>query len=116
MSGVAWAEITFSRPYSPECQRVGNKMWSSYNNSVSEENCYGRTFVFIGDMMSMARSVWLAKYQSRWLYGISYIPAVLEKLLVNTFHVSLMLALLNSLTVCALIYVSSMVIKELTYW
>ncbi|XP_024993138.1 membrane-bound transcription factor site-2 protease homolog isoform X2 [Cynara cardunculus var. scolymus] len=99
MPGLAWAEITFSRPYSPECQRVGNKMRSSYNNSGSGENSCSGTFVFIGDMMSMARSIWLTEYQSRWLYGVAYIPAVVEKLLVNTFHVSLMLVLLNSLPV-----------------
>ncbi|KVI08430.1 Peptidase M50, partial [Cynara cardunculus var. scolymus] len=99
MPGLAWAEITFSRPYSPECQRVGNKMHSSYNNSGSGENSCSGTFVFIGDMMSMARSIWLTEYQSRWLYGVAYIPAVVEKMLVNTFHVSLMLVVLNSLPV-----------------
>lgn len=85
--GVAWVEITYSRP----CSR--------YNSSDLEENKCGGTFVFIGDMMLMARSVWLTEYQPRWLYGVAYIPVVVEKLLVNSFHVSLMLALLNSLPV-----------------
>ncbi|GJW09004.1 membrane-bound transcription factor site-2 protease homolog isoform X1, partial [Tanacetum coccineum] len=84
---VAWVEITFSRP----C--------SSYNSSGLEENRCGGTFVFIGDMMLMARSIWLTEYQPRWLYGVAYIPVVVEKLLVNSLHVSLMLALLNSLPV-----------------
>lgn len=101
MPGVAWVEITFSRPYSRECSQVGNKTGSSYNNSGSEENACGGTFVFIGDMMSMAHSIWLTEYEPRWLkvYGAEYIPDVIEKLLVNSFHVSLMLALLNSLPV-----------------
>ncbi|GKE74715.1 membrane-bound transcription factor site-2 protease homolog isoform X1, partial [Tanacetum coccineum] len=85
--GVAWVEITFSRP----C--------SSYNSSGLEENRCGGTFVFIGDMMLMARSIWLTEYQPRLLYCVAYIPVVVEKLLVNSFHVSLMLALLNSLPV-----------------
>nr|XP_043633829.1 membrane-bound transcription factor site-2 protease homolog [Erigeron canadensis] len=85
MPGVAWVEITFSRP----C--------SSYNDSGSEENRCGGTFVFIGDMMSMARSIWLTGYLPRWSYIGALIPVVVEKLLVNSFHVSLMLALLNSL-------------------
>ncbi|KAI3518835.1 hypothetical protein L1887_07673 [Cichorium endivia] len=82
MTGVTWVEITFSRP---ECE--------------NKENKCGGSFVFVGDIKSMARSIWLTEYRSRWLYGVVYVPVVVEKLLVNTFHVSLMLALLNSLPV-----------------
>lgn len=88
MSGVAWVEIEFSRP----CL--------SSNISGSEENMCGGTFVFIGDIMLMSGSIWLTEYKPRWLYVVEYIPVVVEKLLVNSFHVSLMLALLNSLPVC----------------
>ncbi|KAK9062357.1 hypothetical protein SSX86_019543 [Deinandra increscens subsp. villosa] len=101
MPGVSWVEITFSRPYSSECTQAGNEMGSSYsyNKSLSEEHkCVG-SFVFIGDMISMSRSIRLTEYQPRWLYGFAYFPDLVEKLLVNSFHVSLMLALLNSLPV-----------------
>lgn len=85
MTGVTWVEITFSRH---EC---GNK-----------ENKCGGSFVFVGDIISMARSIRVTNYQSCWFYGVVCVPVVVEKLLVNIFHVSLMLALLNSLPVCSL--------------
>ncbi|XP_071735509.1 membrane-bound transcription factor site-2 protease homolog [Rutidosis leptorrhynchoides] len=84
---VSWVEISFSR----RC--------SSYNSSGSEENRCGGTFVFMGDMMLMAHSIRLTEYKPRLLFGLGYVPVVVEKLLINTFHVSLMLALLNSLPV-----------------
>ncbi|KAI7738236.1 hypothetical protein M8C21_009767 [Ambrosia artemisiifolia] len=99
MPGVSWVEITFSRPYSSDCTQSGNEIGSSYNKSWSEESKCGGSFVFIGDMMSMSRSIWLTEYQPRWPYGFAYFPDLVEKLLVNSFHVSLMLALLNSLPV-----------------
>ncbi|KAK1412720.1 hypothetical protein QVD17_34190 [Tagetes erecta] len=97
--GVSWVEITFSRPYSSECTQARNEMGSGYNKSWSEDSKCGGSFVFIGDMMSMSRSIWLTEYQPRWLYVFAYFPDLVEKLLVNSFHVSLMLALLNSLPV-----------------
>lgn len=61
----------------------------------------GGTFVFIGDLSLMARSIWLTSYQPRWSFSFgAYFPNVVEKLLICTFHVSLTLALLNSLPVC----------------
>ncbi|KAM0038388.1 putative S2P endopeptidase [Helianthus debilis subsp. tardiflorus] len=97
MPGVSWVEITFSRPYSSDCTQAGNEIGLSYNKS--EESKCGGSFVFIGDMISMSRSIWLTEYQPRWSYGFAYFPDLVEKLLVNSFHVSLMLALLNSLPV-----------------
>ncbi|XP_023739744.1 membrane-bound transcription factor site-2 protease homolog [Lactuca sativa] len=82
MTGVTWVEITFSRH---ECE--------------NKENKCGGSFVFVGDIISMARSIRVTNYQSRWFYGVVCVPVVVEKLLVNIFHVSLMLALLNSLPV-----------------
>lgn len=102
--GVSWVEITFSRPYSSECTQAGNEMGSGYNKSGSEDGKCGGSFVFIGDMMSMTRSIWLTEYQPRWLYVFAYFPDLVEKLLVNSFHVSLMLALLNSLPVCIVLH------------
>ncbi|XP_076895136.1 membrane-bound transcription factor site-2 protease homolog [Bidens hawaiensis] len=94
MPGVTWVEITFSKPYSSECAQTGDEIGSSYNESLC-----GGSFVFIGDIMSMSRSIWLTEYRPRWWYGFAYVPDLVEKLLVNSFHVSLMLALLNSLPV-----------------
>ncbi|KAL9256732.1 Membrane-bound transcription factor site-2 protease-like protein [Drosera capensis] len=49
---------------------------------------------------SMAQSLWLTSYHPRWSYAFSaYIPDIVEKILMCTFHVSLALALLNSLPV-----------------
>ncbi|KAL4578173.1 hypothetical protein LXL04_014292 [Taraxacum kok-saghyz] len=83
MPGVTWVEITVLKA---EC---GNKC--------------GGSFVFVGDVMLMVRSISVTEYKPRWGYGygygVVYVPVVVEKLLVNTFHVSLMLALLNSLPV-----------------
>lgn len=66
----------------------------------SSENPCVKTFVFEGDVMSI-KSVLLTSYQPRWStkFG-AYLPYVLEKLLMFTFHVSLTLAVLNSLPVC----------------
>lgn len=48
----------------------------------------------------MAHSVRLTAYQPRWGFSFSaHLPNILEKSLMYTFHVSLTLALLNSLPV-----------------
>ncbi|GFP91853.1 membrane-bound transcription factor site-2 protease [Phtheirospermum japonicum] len=82
MPGLGWVEITYS---SLQCR--------------NSSGCV-QTFVFIGDLVDMARSVRLTSYQPRWsVYFGAYFPNVLEKLLTCCFHVSLVLALLNSLPV-----------------
>lgn len=64
-----------------------------------ESNC-GGIFVFVGDVISMARSVKLTAYRPRWAFPLgTYLPNVLERILICTFQVSLTLALLNSLPV-----------------
>ncbi|KAG8633816.1 membrane-bound transcription factor site-2 protease homolog isoform X3 [Manihot esculenta] len=100
LPGLIWAEITYSSPYSPECLQVGRKSFPhSETADFTEDNC-GGTFVFVGDVISMAHSIHLTSYQPRWAFGWSaYIPKVLEKSLIFTFQVSLTLALLNSLPV-----------------
>ncbi|XP_004293823.1 PREDICTED: membrane-bound transcription factor site-2 protease-like [Fragaria vesca subsp. vesca] len=98
--GLIWVEVTYSRPYSLECLRVRRKSFADSRNSDSMESNCGGTFVFIGDIISMARSVQLTAYQPRWAFPLgTYLPNVLERFLRCTFQVSLTLALLNSLPV-----------------
>lgn len=100
LPGSIWVEITFASPYSPECLQPGrNSFPASGASDFSEHKC-GGTFVFVGDLISMAHSVRLTAYQPRWGFSFSaHLPNILEKSLMYTFHVSLTLALLNSLPV-----------------
>ncbi|KAJ6414866.1 hypothetical protein OIU84_003807 [Salix udensis] len=100
LPGSIWVEITFASPYSPECLQLGrNSFPASGASDISEHKC-GGTFVFVGDLISMAHSVRLTAYQPRWGFSFSaHLPNILEKSLMCTFHVSLTLALLNSLPV-----------------
>ncbi|ONI11727.1 hypothetical protein PRUPE_4G123400 [Prunus persica] len=98
--GLIWVEITYSRPYYLECLRVRRKSFVGPRISDSMESNCGGTFVFVGDVISMARSVKLTAYQPRWAFPLgTYLPNVLERILICTFQVSLTLALLNSLPV-----------------
>ena len=95
-----WVEITHSRPYSTECLQLRSSLLDSNTSSDAVEQTCGGTFVFVGDVTSMARSVQLTDYQSRCGFFLGeYLPNNLEKGLICTFHVSLTLALLNSLPV-----------------
>lgn len=100
MPGSIWIEIAFYSPYSPECLKLGRKSVADFRSSKFVGSNCGGTFVFVGDIISMASSVHLSAYQPRWASKVGiYLPNVLEKLLMCTFHVSLTLALLNSLPV-----------------
>uniref|UniRef100_A0A5B7A8A7 Endopeptidase S2P n=1 Tax=Davidia involucrata TaxID=16924 RepID=A0A5B7A8A7_DAVIN len=100
MPGLTWVEVTYSSPYSPECQQLGRNSFLGVKSSDFGETSCGGTFVFIGDVISMAQSIRLTAYQPRWSFPFgAYFPNVLEKILICTFHVSLTLALLNSLPV-----------------
>ncbi|XP_057511440.1 membrane-bound transcription factor site-2 protease homolog isoform X3 [Actinidia eriantha] len=98
--GLTWVEIMYSSPYSLECwQSRRNSLSGVKSSNIEEMNC-GGAFVFIGDAISMAHSIQLTAYTPRWsFYFDAYLPNVLEKIFVCTFHVSLALALLNSLPV-----------------
>lgn len=100
MLGLSWVEITYSRSFSAECLQLGRNSFSdSKTSELLESKCHG-SFVFVGDVMSMAHSVHLTAYQPRWAFHIgTYLPDVLERVLICTFQVSLTLALLNSLPV-----------------
>ncbi|CAK7335975.1 unnamed protein product [Dovyalis caffra] len=100
LPGLIWVEITYVSPYAPECLQLGrNSFPTSEASDFSEHKC-GGIFVFVGDLISMAHSVRLTAYQPRWAFAFSiHLPNALEKSLVCTFHVSLTLALLNSLPV-----------------
>ncbi|CAN4112710.1 unnamed protein product [Withania somnifera] len=97
-SGVAWVEITYSSPSLIQCSQLGRTRVVDDDNS--RENPCIKTFVFVGDVISLKHSVRLTSYQPRWSakFG-AHLPYVLEKLLMFTFHVSLALAVLNSLPV-----------------
>lgn len=94
-----WTEIKYARPVSLKCMQLMRESLIVNSSKFEELGC-GGTFVFIGDVFSMAHSVRLTSFQPRWSIPFgAYLPDVLEKLLKFTFHVSLMLALLNSLPV-----------------
>lgn len=97
--GSVWVEIAYSRT-SHEClSHVQNRFPFSETSGVKETNC-GGTFIFVGDVISMAHSIQLTSYQPRWGPQIvAYFPNLLERILIWTFHVSLALALLNGLPV-----------------
>ncbi|KAK3002886.1 hypothetical protein RJ639_017937, partial [Escallonia herrerae] len=98
MPGLTWVEITYSSPYSPGCRQHGGKLSLGAKGSELGEMGCGGTFVFIGDITSVAHSIWLTAYQPRWLFSFgAYLPYLVEKLSMWTFHVSLTLLLLNSL-------------------
>ncbi|KAK6123065.1 hypothetical protein DH2020_043184 [Rehmannia glutinosa] len=97
LPGLGWVEITYS---SLQCHNHGRSLFSDKKHSSSGESSCIQTFVFIGDLISMAHSIHLTSYQPRWsIYFAAYLPNLLEKLLTCAFHVSLVLALLNSLPV-----------------
>lgn len=93
--GQQWVEITFS---SLDCQNVGRN--SDATDSISRERSCLQTYVFIGDVISMAHSIHLTSYQPRWYAEFAaYLPNTLERFFTCSFHVSMLLALLNSLPV-----------------
>nr|GMC57195.1 membrane-bound transcription factor site-2 protease homolog isoform X4 [Ipomoea batatas] len=100
LPGIAWVEITYLRPFMPGCHQFRRTHFLDDNNSdFGDKGCF-QSFVFIGDVESLLDSVHMTSYQPRWptKFGAQF-PNVLEKLLMFVFHVSLTLALLNSLPV-----------------
>ncbi|URE05811.1 Peptidase family M50 [Musa troglodytarum] len=99
--GMSWVEITYSSPYSAECLK-NNRNSSAYdeNLNLGPTSC-GGTFVYVGDVLSVAHLVHLSAYQPRWpsIIFMAHIPNLLEKLFSCCFHVSASLALVNSLPV-----------------
>ncbi|XP_042055461.1 membrane-bound transcription factor site-2 protease homolog isoform X2 [Salvia splendens] len=97
LPGLGWVEITYSRL---ECLNHGRSVDSENQQSNSGEKGCIQTFVFVGDLTAMAHSVHLTSYQPRLsMYFIAYLPDLLERFLTCSFHVSMVLALLNSLPV-----------------
>ncbi|KAH9795360.1 Membrane-bound transcription factor site-2 protease-like [Citrus sinensis] len=98
LPGLAWVEITYSRPYSLECKQLSRSSVSDTRTTDFTDPHCGGTFVFFGDVIFMAQSVSLTQYQPRWASAFgAYLPNILRKSLICIFHVSLTLALLNSL-------------------
>lgn len=101
MPGMAWVEITFSRPYSEDCLQHLRLSFPGSDMEDKENIKCGGTFVFVGDVISLAHSVRLTAYQPRWNFSFgANTPSILQKILMCTFHISLALSLLNSLPVC----------------
>ncbi|KAI3444344.1 hypothetical protein Pfo_001009 [Paulownia fortunei] len=97
LPGLGWVEITYS---SLECHNHGRTIFSDNKHYSSGERSCLQTFVFVGDLISMAHSIHLTSYQPRWsIYFVAYLPNLLEKLFKCAFHVSMVLALLNSLPI-----------------
>ncbi|KAL0358548.1 UNVERIFIED_CONTAM: Membrane-bound transcription factor site-2 protease [Sesamum angustifolium] len=95
LPGLGWVEITYS---SLDCHNHMRSLFSDDKHSSFREKSCLQTFVFVGDLMSIAHSIRLTSYQPRWLiYSAANIPSLLEKLFASAFHVSVVLALLNSL-------------------
>ncbi|KAL6543622.1 hypothetical protein OROGR_010119 [Orobanche gracilis] len=95
--GVRWVEITYS---SLECLHSQRSSFSDGNRPMSTEASCLQTFVFIGDLSSISHSIRLTSYQPRLLINfIAHLPDQLEKLLTCAFHVSMVIALLNSMPV-----------------
>lgn len=90
--GLVWVEITYLITHSSDC-------FYSREYLLPSSNCSG-TFIFVGDVVSMARSIQLTMYRPRLgFHFATYVPDVLERILLCLFHASLALALLNSLPV-----------------
>jgi S2P endopeptidase len=99
MPGLAWVEITYFSP-SKGCHRPARNSFQKHDSADLNDNSCVQSFVFVGDMISMGQSLHLTSYQPRWEIDIgAYLPDVLEKHFICAFHVSLILALLNSLPV-----------------
>ncbi|CAI9090746.1 OLC1v1025574C1 [Oldenlandia corymbosa var. corymbosa] len=96
--GLAWVEITYSRP--SVCQKSQMNSFPEHKPHKSGEMNCTSTFTFLGDIITLGHALRLTSYQPRWSINFgSSLPTVLEKLCVYAFHVSLALALLNSLPV-----------------
>lgn len=96
--GLSWVEISYSSPYSMECLQL-RRNFSSTDSSGS--NSCGGSFVYVGDVPSVAYYIQLSAYQPRWASIVfsAFLPYALEKVLACAFHVSATLGLLISLPV-----------------
>ncbi|KAL6505461.1 hypothetical protein OROHE_022840 [Orobanche hederae] len=95
--GVRWVEITYS---SIECLHSRRSSFLDGNHPMSTEASCLQTFVFVGDLSSISHSIRLTSYQPRLLINfIAHLPDQLEKLLACAFHVSMVIALLNSMPI-----------------
>ncbi|KAH7685818.1 Membrane-bound transcription factor site-2 protease protein [Dioscorea alata] len=96
---MSWVEVSYSSPYTPQCSKPNER--GQLQSSESGLMSCGGTFVFLGDILSMARSLQLSSYRPRLPFMIfsAYIPVLFEKILACIFHVSATLGFLNSLPV-----------------
>ncbi|KAJ7969373.1 Membrane-bound transcription factor site-2 protease [Quillaja saponaria] len=82
MPGLVWVEITYSRP-SHKCLLPGTNGFTGPAISDSMEQECGGTFIFVGDVISMAHSIQLTSYKPRWaLHSVAHLPNILERILI----------------------------------
>ncbi|KAL2935663.1 Membrane-bound transcription factor site-2 protease-like protein [Bienertia sinuspersici] len=98
MPGVVWVEIMYRSPYSHQCLKLEQNL-TAVESSNFRDGCH-KTFLYVGDVISMARSVRMTSFQPRFASSLgAYLADMLEKIFACTFQVSVALALLNSLPV-----------------
>ncbi|XP_031287834.1 membrane-bound transcription factor site-2 protease homolog isoform X2 [Pistacia vera] len=97
--GDGWM-TTVTNQSSCICSKLGRDSISDSGTADFVKHGCGGTFVFVGDLITMAHSIQLTTYRPRWTFAfVAYLPNMLEKVLMCVFHISLTLALLNSLPV-----------------
>ncbi|XP_072993047.1 membrane-bound transcription factor site-2 protease homolog isoform X1 [Typha latifolia] len=100
--GISWVEISYTSPYSSECLQHRQNLSSTdpENPYLGSSSC-GGTFVYVGDVLSVAHSIQLSSYrpQSTLIIFSAHIPFILEKTFVCTLLVSASLVYLNCLPV-----------------
>ncbi|TVU35723.1 hypothetical protein EJB05_17626 [Eragrostis curvula] len=100
--GFSWIEVSYVRPYSSGCLQKERNLSTSHasNDNHGQSPCEG-SFVYVGDLLSSARSVMLSPYRPRWafLLHIADLPYIVEKSLSSLLHVSAALAVVNCLPV-----------------
>jgi hypothetical protein len=99
--GFSWIEVSYAKPYSVGCLQRGGNFSSSHpaNNDLGQSPCEG-SFVYVGDLLSAARSVRLSPYRPRWaLLFLADIPYILGNGLSSLLQASAALAVVNCLPV-----------------
>lgn len=97
--GLSWVEISYSSPYSADCLQLEKNISAAAEISNDRSTACGGTFVFIGDVLSLARYIRLSSYRPRLTYLPANFPTLLENILACSSHVSVTLGVLNSLPV-----------------
>lgn len=96
--GMSWVEISYLSD-SLDCLRQKENSTSDMDISYEKSTACERTFVYVGNALSLAHSVHLSSYVPRFKYFSANIPTLLENILSCMLQVSAALVLLNSIPV-----------------